>query len=95
METTYLEAKHPEIRYGDQPHYEKIIWDKEGIKHSSFWFENSWIEETSFLSAEQQIERLDTLHSILEADKPIRIVGGWIYRVVSPLEALVLFGKEK
>ena len=90
METIYLEARHSTCDGYYEPIYDKVIVEEnEPIKYYYRRLGDSeWkIDETSG-NADKN------LHYILAATKPALLENGWIFRVMSPLEALVIFGKE-
>lgn len=96
METYYIEARHSTCtcdgHYGLG--YEKFIIENNKQTQSFYWRDNMWIDEQ--ITEERKRTIGDTnLQRLIEAGKPILMESGWTYRIMSSLEALVMFGKEE
>ena len=93
METIYLEARHSTCDGYYKPIYDKVIVE-EG-KPIKYYYrrlgDSEWkINETS---GNADIDKI--LHYVLASPEPALLENGWISRVMSPLEALVVFGKKE
>ena len=91
METIYTESRHSTCNGCHEPIYDKfIVEDGKPIKYYWRLGDSEWkINETS---GNADVDK--SLYYILASPEPALLENGWISRVMSPLEALVVFGKE-
>ena len=91
METIYIESRHFTCDGYYKPDYDKVlIEDGKPIKYLH-WQKN----ESKWGLEAAVIEEDKSIRDILAATEPVLFENGWIYRVMSPLEALVVFGREE